>query len=195
MSRRPLERLRTKRWFAWAAHAPMVAFRLGLAPLVGRAFMVLTTTGRRSGEPRHTMVAFHEVNGRKYVGGVYGLRSQWYRNLQADPRVTVQTAMGTEALRARRITDAAELTDAFALLARRPLRMRPYLASQGLTGDPEDISRNNDRILLVTFEPTTDETPPPMRPDLLWVWPVAALPALLLALGSWRSRRRYRCVS
>jgi deazaflavin-dependent oxidoreductase (nitroreductase family) len=144
-----LARMRTRRWFRPAAHAPMLAYRLGLAPIVGRRFMVLTTSGRRSGEPRHTMVIFRERGGRKLATAAYGERSHWYRNARADPRVTVQTARGTEAMMARPVT-------------------------------------NDARRIVVAFEPTSEPTPPGLRADLVWVWPLVAAGVL----GVRAARRR-----
>jgi deazaflavin-dependent oxidoreductase (nitroreductase family) len=180
-----LERMRSQRWFALLARGPLLAFRLGLGPLVGRAFMVLTTTGRRTGRARHTMAFFHEIEGRKYVAGAYGQGSHWYRNLRADPRVTVQTARGRESMRARRVTDEGELARVVGLLARRP-RGALYLASQGLASAPEDVVRDARRILLVALDPTGEPTPPGMPRDLVWMWPAA------LAVLAWLRTARAR---
>ena len=39
----------------------------------------------------------------------FGRRAQWYRNIEADPQVTIQTAAGAESAIARRVTDGDEL--------------------------------------------------------------------------------------
>lgn len=71
--------------------------------------MVMTTIGRKSGLPRHTGIGFHQFQGRKYVMNVYGMKSDWYRNVLADPHVTIQTTDGVEVCLARRITMDEEL--------------------------------------------------------------------------------------
>lgn len=38
---------------------PILLYRLGLEPLVGWGFMILTTTGRKSGLPRRTAIEYH----------------------------------------------------------------------------------------------------------------------------------------
>ncbi|MFN3308074.1 MAG: hypothetical protein ACK44E_02605 [Anaerolineales bacterium] len=43
---------------------PILLYRLGLGVLVGRLFMVLTTTGRKSGVARRTAIEFHEFEGK-----------------------------------------------------------------------------------------------------------------------------------
>lgn len=59
----------------------------------GSTALLLTVTGRTSGEPRRTAL-YYAVDGDRYVvvasqGGA-PTHPQWYLNLQADPRVTVQ---------------------------------------------------------------------------------------------------------
>lgn len=80
---------------------PILLYRLGFGPLVGKLFMILTTRGRKSGLPRHTPVEYRTYHGRKYVM-VGWPKSDWYRNILADPLVTIQTAAGTESVKAAR---------------------------------------------------------------------------------------------
>ena len=60
----------------------------------GRAVMVLTTTGRKSGQPRESVVTFTR-DGDDYI--VVGSKSGepedpwWFMNLVADPIVTIET--------------------------------------------------------------------------------------------------------
>jgi deazaflavin-dependent oxidoreductase (nitroreductase family) len=51
----------------------------------------ITTTGRRSGEPRRIEIVFHNVDGRIVISGM-PMRDRtraWIRNLEADPTLTV----------------------------------------------------------------------------------------------------------
>jgi hypothetical protein len=66
----------------WSFRLPILLYRLGLGPIVGRRFMILTTTGRKSGLPRHHAIEFHSFEGRKYVFSAWGDKADWYRNLQ-----------------------------------------------------------------------------------------------------------------
>ncbi|HEV7805318.1 MAG TPA: nitroreductase family deazaflavin-dependent oxidoreductase [Solirubrobacteraceae bacterium] len=59
----------------------------------GAKVLLLTTTGRRSGDPRTTPL-IHDVDGDRWVvvaskGGAPD-HPAWYRNLQDDPDVTIQ---------------------------------------------------------------------------------------------------------
>lgn len=71
--------------------APIALFRSGLGFLAGGRLLLLEHRGRTSGAPRYVVL---EVSGRPdrdayvVVAGL-GPRSQWYRNVVADPRVLV----------------------------------------------------------------------------------------------------------
>ena len=47
----------------------------------------ITTTGRKTGQPRRTEIWFHHVEGRLYITGTPG-RRDWYANLLAHPEFT-----------------------------------------------------------------------------------------------------------
>ena len=64
----------------------------------GRALLLLTTTGAKSGQPRTSPVAYLRDGERLVVvGSNAGLdtHSTWYRNLLANPRVTVEVGNET----------------------------------------------------------------------------------------------------
>lgn len=53
---------------------------------------LLETTGRTSGLPRTTPVGGRRVGGSFWLVSEFGYRSQYVRNIQADPRVRVRVA-------------------------------------------------------------------------------------------------------
>lgn len=54
----------------------------------------ITTTGRRSGEPRRIEIWMYEVDGRFVITGTPGPRD-WYANLMADPALMIHLPDGT----------------------------------------------------------------------------------------------------
>ena len=169
-----------KAMFKW----PIQLWRLGLGPLIGRYLMLITHTGRKSGQPRRTLVEYHEWQGRKYAPCAFGPRAQWYKNIAADPRVTIQTAAGAAPMLARRVTDPAELTGAVRHIQQRnPAMTNAYLATLGIQPDLSDLAARKERVYIITFDPTDEPTPPPLPADLAWLWLVAALLPLLLLRG------------
>jgi hypothetical protein len=64
-------------WLRWTFKAPLYLWRMGLGFLIGRYIMVITTSGRKSGLPRHTMAEWHPLtSGGKFVPVNYGERAQ-----------------------------------------------------------------------------------------------------------------------
>jgi deazaflavin-dependent oxidoreductase (nitroreductase family) len=57
----------------------------------------ITTTGRRSGQPRRIELVFHNVDGRILISGRPGFPRGWIANLKANPRFTFHLKRGIEA--------------------------------------------------------------------------------------------------
>lgn len=65
-------------------------YALGLGPVIGRIILLLTTTGRKSGQKRVTPLQYEEIDGNYYLGSARGTKSDWYRNIEVDGRVEVR---------------------------------------------------------------------------------------------------------
>lgn len=49
----------------------------------------ITTTGRKSGEPRRLEIMFHNIDGRLYISGIPSpKRRNWIANLDENPKLT-----------------------------------------------------------------------------------------------------------
>lgn len=77
--------------FKWLFKLPVLFYHIGL-PLFGEHILLLTTTGRRSGKPRHTPLEYRRAagTGDMIVMAGWGGRTDWRRNIAANPRVHVQ---------------------------------------------------------------------------------------------------------
>jgi deazaflavin-dependent oxidoreductase (nitroreductase family) len=86
------------------------AVRLAL----GRGHVIdITTTGRRTGQPRRIEIVFHNIDGRIYISGSPNPRRtrDWLKNLAADPRMTIHLKGAVRAdvpATARVVTDPTE---------------------------------------------------------------------------------------
>ncbi len=83
----------------------------------------ITTTGRRTGEPRRIEIVFHNVDGRIVISGMprRDRTRAWIHNLGADPNLTVHLKHGVVAdlpATARIVTDEAERRDLLVHVAR-----------------------------------------------------------------------------
>jgi deazaflavin-dependent oxidoreductase (nitroreductase family) len=72
----------------------------------------MTTTGRKSGEPRRLEIVLHNIDGHLYISGQPSrTRRGWLANLDADPSLTIHLKRGIKAdlpATAREITDPKE---------------------------------------------------------------------------------------
>ena len=72
----------------------------------------MTTTGRKSGEPRRLEIVLHNVGGRLYISGQpRRQRRSWLSNLETNPKFTVHLKRGIKAdlpATAREITEERE---------------------------------------------------------------------------------------
>lgn len=171
---------------------PILLYRLGLGNLMGRLFMIMTTTGRKSGLPRRTAIEFHEREGRKYVL-VGWTQSDWYRNLRKDPLLTIQTYRGVDHVCARVVESVDERREAWKVAENSPgLQMALKLSGVALTED-EFVSQTN-RFVIVRFDSTDEPTPPALVADLRWVMPAALSVFLLLAIPPLMRRRKSKSV-
>jgi deazaflavin-dependent oxidoreductase (nitroreductase family) len=72
----------------------------------------ITTTGRKSEEPRRLEIVFHNIDGRIYISGTpFARKRRWLLNLEANPHFTFHLKGKTRAdlpATARVIDDEAE---------------------------------------------------------------------------------------
>jgi deazaflavin-dependent oxidoreductase (nitroreductase family) len=81
--------------------------RIGAKWMYGAPILLLTTTGRKSGEKRTAPLLFLEDGERVVIVGSQGGMSkdpQWVKNIDADPNVEIEIGSRKRAMRARRGT-------------------------------------------------------------------------------------------
>lgn len=85
---------------------PVYLYRVGLGWLLGKRFLLLEHTGRRSGRRYRTVVevaGWLPETGTYLVASGYGPQADWYRNLKASPETTIQVGRRRFAVRARHL--------------------------------------------------------------------------------------------
>ena len=113
-------------------------YNLGLAPLLGRLILLLTTTGRKSGLPRVTPLQYEDVDGQFYIGSARGAQADWFRNILADAHVRVRIKSREFAGIAEPVTDYLRVADFLELrLRRHPRMVGMILKSEGLPAKPD----------------------------------------------------------
>lgn len=147
--------------------APLLLWRMGLGGLLPRSMLVLTTRGRRSGRPRHTMLERLVHEEQLIIGSAWGRRSHWARNLAADPVVSVATHRGGVMTgRATPVTDPQTLR-----------RLEARLLRQGIQGEAGSLAAG---FLFWRIEPAQLDAPPSISRDLRRLPPLALLAFVLL---------------
>jgi deazaflavin-dependent oxidoreductase (nitroreductase family) len=102
-------------------------YAIGLGPLVGKVILLLTTTGRKSGQKRVTPLQYEEIDGRYYLGSARGTQSDWYRNAAANPEVEVRVKNRRFRGTAETVTDPIRMADFLEVRLRRHPRMMGLL--------------------------------------------------------------------
>lgn len=156
----------------------------------GGQIMVLTHTGRRSGQRRRTPVNYALLDGDVYCTAGFGRISDWYRNLLADPRVELWLPDGWWAGLSEDVSDHPD----------RLTILRQVIIASGFAGPlfGVDARRLDDAALaaiardyrLLRIRRTAACTGPGGPGDLAWLWPVSAALLLLLLARPRRQARR-----
>lgn len=147
-----------------SAHFPVVFWRLmsrmnrrmvakyGQKSNVTKRILILTTLGRKSGQLRTTPLQYEEIDNVYYVASARGVKSDWYRNLEACPQVEVQVGDKRFTTHAKPMTDAKQIADFLELrLKRHPRFMGFMLRLEGLPGKygREDLEKLASRLAIV----------------------------------------------
>lgn len=179
---------RLRQGFKYFNRFMLLLWRLGLGPWVnawpevGGRIMVITHTGRKTGIRRRTPVNYAIVDDEVYCTAGFGHISDWYRNIRANPQVEVWLPDGWWAGVAEEVTDAEE---------RMPL-VRQVLIGSGFAAravgidhsamTDEELDRVTAHYRLIRIQRTKARTGPGGPGDLSWVWPLATMMLLPLAL-------------
>jgi deazaflavin-dependent oxidoreductase (nitroreductase family) len=98
-------------------------YRRGIGPT--RMVLLLTTTGRKSGLPRHTPLQFEEVDGDLYVASARGQDADWFKNILSNPNVHVRLGKQEFDAFAEPVSEPARIADFIQLrLDRHPVMIR-----------------------------------------------------------------------
>jgi deazaflavin-dependent oxidoreductase (nitroreductase family) len=74
---------------------PIILYHARLGWLLGNRFLLLTHTGRISGKSRQAVIEiirYDETGDYYLVASGFGVKSDWFKNIQKTPKVTIQVS-------------------------------------------------------------------------------------------------------
>ena len=122
-----------------ALRAPLWLYRAHLDRLLGLQCLLLIHRGRTSGWPRQTVlevVHYDKASGTHVIASGWGAGSDWYRNIQQTPEVTVRAGGARIAARAEILPGEAAERELCWYVQHHPLRARQLFRL--MTGQPFD---------------------------------------------------------
>jgi Domain of unknown function (DUF385). len=171
------------------------AIKAGLGPLHANpltgSWMLLRTTGRRSGRKREVALGYAILDGVVYCSAGFGPGTQWYRNLLVEPRVEVVLPGAAFAGVAEAVTDPVELDRAWrALIRSLGLLGRSFVCAPDAA--PDEIIAKTVNLPLVRIRPVGIAGGPADPGGWLWVTlTVVGVAWLAVRIRrTWRGRRR-----
>lgn len=157
---------------------PLVLWRMGLGSLLshpalsGNKMLVLTSWGRKSQLPRHTMLSYTIFDHKIYVASGWGAKTDWYKNIRENARVTVQVGRKVYSADAYRVEDKREYEGVANSLFQSggDSHFQSWLEAHGIEYDLQDLIDKRERVYFVGFTPSEKPGPPPLEVNLRWVW-------------------------
>jgi deazaflavin-dependent oxidoreductase (nitroreductase family) len=137
---------------------PLKAYQHNVGPAVGRTFVAFTHVGRTTGRPHQTVamvLRYDRVTGEVVICAGWGPQTDWYRNLQACPAVTVQLGGQTFTPEQRFLSEAEACDVGRQFRREHPHRLRFFSTVLGW-GDLRDDARLREFVRthpFVAFRP------------------------------------------
>ena len=129
----------------------------GWERLIGAQWMLITTKGRKSGQPRETMVDvmdYDKTADTYYIEAAYGARADWYKNMQSNPIFEAQVGRRKFKARAGALSTegAGEMLVQF--YRHKPAYTRSVMAMAGMKfKDEEELRKLGENLTLLSVTP------------------------------------------
>jgi deazaflavin-dependent oxidoreductase (nitroreductase family) len=138
---------------------PIRLFHLHLGWLLMSHFLLLTHSGRKSGQPRQTVleVLLHDrAKDVYYVMAGWGERSDWVKNIEKTPQVQISVGRRHVRAIARCLLPEEAESKVMAYARQHPhlIRSLPRLLGYRTDGTEEDLRALARLGIVVAFEPT-----------------------------------------
>lgn len=176
----------TREFLQTLSRAPLLLYQLGWGPALDwLPLLALTTRDCDTGAPRHTALEYRRHGSKLYLVCGLGEATDWYKDIEAEPGVTIQQGATVFAAHAVRVDDPAEALRALYAFSRNSWLYESLFArmSSANAADLNTLAEVAAEFTVVRIEPSDDE--PDLPPVPLFSQPVRQLgviAALLLLL-------------
>ena len=139
----------------WFFRAPKYLYQLGLGWMLGKRMVLVEHTGRKSGQPRQTVleVVRRDEDGLD-VAAAWGPKSDWYRNIVAEPKVTISTGRIRDASAQAAVVDRANAESVYADYTRlHPRAAKALTRSVGVPLDDPGLMAETVPLVRIEFAP------------------------------------------
>ena len=137
---------------------PILIYKLGLGWIMGSKFLLLSHTGRKTGETRQTVleiIHYSPENHSYYVVSGFGTRSHWYQNIKQNPRVTIQVGSHRMQAVAQRLEpdEAENIFLAYTQKYPQSIRLLAKIMNYNIVHTPEGYQAFGREIPLIHLTP------------------------------------------
>lgn len=139
---------------------PLYVHKMGFGgweKLIGAEWMLIATTGRKTGKRREAMVDVMDYNKSSdtyYIEAAYGARADWYRNIQSNPVFEAQVGRRKFHARATPLSSADTGEMLVQFYRRKPAYTRSVMAMVGMKFKDEDELRTlGSNLTLLAVQP------------------------------------------
>jgi deazaflavin-dependent oxidoreductase (nitroreductase family) len=134
--------------------APVILYRLRVGWLLGRRFLLLEHTGRRSGVTRKAVLEVVDViDDHPVIVSAFGTGSDWYLNVTIDPLVHVEWSTNRFTATTRRL-DPEETRRVFERYQRNHPRAAAVIGNWLGISLGDDVSEAVEAMPVLVVEPT-----------------------------------------
>ncbi|HNK63809.1 MAG TPA: nitroreductase family deazaflavin-dependent oxidoreductase [Anaerolineales bacterium] len=133
----------------------------GWERLIGAEWMLITTTGRKSGKRRETMVDvmdYDKPTDTYYIEAAYGARADWYKNIQSTPVFEAQVGQRKFKAQASELDAKGTGEMLVQFYRRKPAYTRSVMAMVGMKfKNEEELREIGNKLTLLAVRPLSPD--------------------------------------
>lgn len=140
--------------------APLFMHKVGLGgweKIIGAEWMLISTTGRKTGKRRDSMVDVMDYDASTdtyYIEAAYGSRADWFKNIKANPIFDAQVGRRKFKAQAQELDAASTGEMLVRFFRRKPAYTRSVMAMVGMKfKDENELREMGKNLTLLAVKP------------------------------------------